>query len=126
MYEHFESLVRKRNLTITEISKATSISSSTFSEWKTGKHSPSLGTLTKIAEYLGVSVEYLMTGKDTEKESEEGTKYYFTDDTAKKAQELFENPDLRILFDAARDSRPEDLQMAADLLRRLKETNPNG
>ncbi|HAB94850.1 MAG TPA: XRE family transcriptional regulator, partial [Lachnospiraceae bacterium] len=33
---------------------------------------------------------------------------------------------MRVLFDAAQDSRPEDLQMAADLLRRLKKTNPDG
>lgn len=126
MYEYFEKLIRERDLTISKISKETGISTSTLSEWKTGKHTLGLKNIQKIAEYLGCSVEYLMTGKDTEKESETGTKWYFTDETAQKAQELFENPDLRILFDAARDSRPEDLQMAADLLKRLKETNRNG
>ena len=79
-----------------------------------------------IANYLHVSPEYLITGLDTEKESISGKKYYFDDATAEKAQELFENPGMRILFDAARDSKPEDLQMAADFLARLKETNPDG
>lgn len=79
-----------------------------------------------IAKYLNVSPEYLLTGQNPEKESTSGQKYYFDDDTAKKAQELFENPNMRILFDAARDSKPEDLQMAADLLARLKESNPDG
>ena len=51
---------------------------------------------------------------------------YYEDDTAEIAQEIFENKDLHILFDAARDSKPEDLQMAADLLKRLKATNPEG
>ena len=45
---------------------------------------------------------------------------------AEIAQEIYETPGMRILFDAARDSRPEDLQMAADLLRRLKQTNQDG
>jgi hypothetical protein len=33
---------------------------------------------------------------------------------------------MRILFDAAKDSKPEDLRRAADLLMRFKETNPDG
>ena len=46
--------------------------------------------------------------------------YYTNPETARLAQELFETPGMRILFDAARDSDPKDLQMAADLLKRLK------
>lgn len=52
--------------------------------------------------------------------------YYDDDETAEIAQELYENEDMRLLFDAAKDSRPEDLKMAADLLKRLKATNPEG
>ena len=52
--------------------------------------------------------------------------WYINEETAKAAQEVFEDPDLRILFDAARDSRPEDIRMAAEMLRRLKRTNPDG
>lgn len=52
--------------------------------------------------------------------------YYQNRETAQLAQELFEDSNMRLLFDAAKDSRPEDLRMAADLLKRLKETNPDG
>jgi hypothetical protein len=52
--------------------------------------------------------------------------YYTNPETAKIAQQIFDDSDLHALFDAARDSKPEDLLMAADLLRRLKGTNPNG
>lgn len=52
--------------------------------------------------------------------------HYLNPETAKVAQELFDDPNLRVLFDAAKNSRPEDLRMAADLLKRLKATNPDG
>lgn len=68
--------------------------------------------LVAIAEALDVSVSYLLDGEK-----------YYDDDTAEKAMELLKDPKYRVLFDAARDSRPEDLQMAADLLERLKMTN---
>lgn len=56
-----------------------------------------------------------MTGE--EKESD---KYYLNDETAKMAQALFENRDLRVLFDAARDATPEDLKTTYDMLMALK------
>lgn len=46
--------------------------------------------------------------------------YYDDDDTAQVAQEIFENKDLRLLFDAARDASPEDLKTAHDILLALK------
>lgn len=78
--------------------------------------------LLKIANYLGMTVDQL-TGVQTD--AQPGG-YYVNEDTARTAQQIFDDPYLRILFDAAQDSRPEDLQMAADLLRRLKKTNPDG
>ena len=78
--------------------------------------------LLKIANYLGVTTDQL-TGVQTNAQPEG---YYVNEDTARTAQQIFEDPYLRILFDAAQDSRPEDLQMAADLLKRLKKTNPDG
>lgn len=125
-YEVFEMLCQKKGVKPFHVSKETGVSTATLSSWKTGRYVPKPDKLQKIAEYFGVSTEYLRTGKDTEKKSISGRGYYFDDATAEKAQELFDNPDMRILFDAARDSRPEDLQMAADLLARLKETNPDG
>lgn len=52
--------------------------------------------------------------------------YYIDVETAKIAQELHDNQDMRMLFDAAKDSKPEDLKMVADMLKRLKSTNPEG
>lgn len=66
-----------------------------------------------------------MTGKDTEKESISGEKYYFNDETAKIAQEMYENTELRALFDAARDAKPEDLNAVYDVLMALKRKEKN-
>lgn len=81
---------------------------------------PSAERLNRLAEYFGVSYAYL-AGVE---ESEQPAGYYLDTETAELAQELFNNSDVRVLFDAARGSRPENLRIAADLLRRLKETNP--
>lgn len=76
--------------------------------------------LKAIADYFGVSMEYFLSDEDPA----EG--YYINPQTAAVAQEIFENKDLRALFDAAQNSNPKDLQLAAEMLRRFKETNPDG
>ena len=73
-----------------------------------------------------MSVEYLMTGKDSVKTSTSGKEYYFNDETAEMAQELYENKDMRLLFSTIKGSTPEMLQKTADIIRILKETNNDG
>lgn len=116
MYEIFAKLLEEKGLKAADVTRATGIKSPVFSEWKKGKSKPNTEKMIKIANFLGVSVEYLTTGKDTEG----GDKYYLNDETAEMAQALFENKDLRVLFDAAKDASPEDLKTTYDMLMALK------
>lgn len=115
MYSVFKLLMEQKGVTPYEISKATGIPASAFTKWKQGISSPKIDRLKLLADYFGVPVEYLMTG-----EMPSGEGYYIDEGTAEVAQALFENKDMRLLFDAARDASPEDLQMVAQLLERLK------
>lgn len=64
MYEVFENLLKKHNITAYKVAKDTGISYSTFSDWKAGRSTPKQDKLKKIADYFGVSLDYLITGKD--------------------------------------------------------------
>lgn len=64
MYERFVTLLDDRGLKAADVTRATGIKSTVFSEWKKGKSSPNADKLVKIAEYLGTTVEYLVTGSD--------------------------------------------------------------
>lgn len=79
----------------------------------------------KVIDITGV-VDVVTEATTQAMERGEFPSYYENEETAEIAQELYENEDMRLLFDAAKDSRPEDLKMAADLLMRLKATNPEG
>ena len=67
--------------------------------------------LQKIAELLNVSYEYLLTGE--EPEQKDG--YYINPEAAEMAQQIYDNKDLRLLFDAAKDVTPEQLKLLHDL-----------
>lgn len=122
MYENYAKIRDSKGLKDSDVAKGTGIRSSVFSDWKKGRYKLKYDKLQRIAEFLGVTTDQL-TGVQTDVQPDG---YYVNEDTARTAQQIFDDPYLRILFDAAQDSRPEDLQMAADLLRRLKKTNPDG
>lgn len=122
MYENYEKILKERGLTNYKVSKDTGIAQSVLSTWKNKGTTPKADKLQILAEYLGVSIDYLL-GVQQNVQSEE---YYQNDEARQAAQEAFDDPDLRVLFDAARGSRSEDIRMAAEMLRRLKGTNPDG
>lgn len=106
------------------VAQATGIGKSTFSDWKSGRSEPKNDKLQKIADCLGVSINYF-----TDDISEQSIGYYLNDETAKVAQEIFENKELRALFDVQRDMEPEDLralhQMALALKRKERGEDDN-
>lgn len=69
--------------------------------------------LKEIAKYLGVSTEYLLSGR-------EGDKYYLNEEAAKIAQALSENKSLQAFMEAAINATPEDLEIAYNMLIALK------
>lgn len=79
--------------------------------------------LEPLAKILKTTPADLMGWSDGD---DEPLSYYLNPETAMIAQMLFENPEYHVLFDAAQGSSPENLLLAADLLRRLKGTNRDG
>ena len=75
MYERFMQLVQEKNITAYRVSKETGVTQTTLSDWKTGRGTPKTATLQKIADYFGVSVDWL-TGKSGFKNNTELAKYY--------------------------------------------------
>lgn len=116
MYEIFEQLLQSFGVTAYKVAKETGVTQSTLSDWKRGRSTPKADNMKKIADYFNVSVDYLMTGE----EKEGGEVYYLNEETRKVAQDIFENKELRMLFDAARDAEPEDLEAVHTMLMALK------
>lgn len=128
IYERYCKLRDERGMKDADVAKATGIGKSTFSDFKSGRSIPKMEKLQKIADLFDVSIAvFLKDDIESQVHKDIQSYLYYRDlDTAAVAQDIFEDSDLRALFGAAKDSRPQDLQMAAELLRRLKETNRDG
>lgn len=60
MYDIFEKLLQKHGVTTYQVSKATGITQSTFSNWKSRRNLISSENGKKIADYFKVPIDYLM------------------------------------------------------------------
>lgn len=67
MYEIYQKLRDERGLKDSDVAREASVSKSTFSDWKVGRSKPGIKKLQKIADFFGVTVDYLMTGKEEDK-----------------------------------------------------------
>ena len=65
MWEIFERLCRDNGVTSADVSRATGIGQSTLGNWKKRRNILNAKAAQKIADYFGVSLQYLITGEDT-------------------------------------------------------------
>ncbi len=71
MYVRISLLCREKGITVTELCKSCSIPRAGLTDYKMGRiKSLSAKTLSKIAEYFAVTVEYLMTGEEKQNTDE--------------------------------------------------------
>lgn len=71
MYEVFEQLLQRYGVTSYKVAKETGVTQTALSNWKSGRSTPSTPTLQKIADYFGVTIDYLMTGEEKKESAPE-------------------------------------------------------
>ena len=122
MYEIFEQLLRKHNLSAYKVSKLTGVTQSTLSDWKRGRSTPKTDTLQKLADYFDVSVDYLMGRESDEPNAidKENNPIVLDDDALELLEELKERPEMRTLFSVSRKATKEDILKAVKIIEALK------
>lgn len=109
-----EKLIKTKKMNVNELANKANVTPSTlYSIIKRDNMKVDLDILVRICEVLGVSVDYFC-----DSENEKG--YYNNPETAKLAQELYDNPDRRVLLDATRDLRPEDVKALTLIISQMK------
>ncbi|PPK79885.1 transcriptional regulator with XRE-family HTH domain [Lacrimispora xylanisolvens] len=103
MYEVFEQLLQKYGVTPYKVAQKAGVTQTALSNWKSGRSTPSAKTLQKIADYFGVTVDYLMTGKEAiEKKSPDNDREQRLLEYARQLLDLGITPDdLAALIDLA-------------------------
>lgn len=115
LLDRVKLLCKNRGISQGKMEKEIGISNGASSKWKVS--SPSMEILQKLSDFFDVSVEYLMTGNVKENDG----KYYINDETTQIAQEIYENKDMRTLFDMSRKMTPERLKAHIEFMKKLQD-----
>lgn len=107
-------LIDENNLTQSELAEMLEVSESAVGKWLLKKAMPRMGVVEKLSSIFNCPKSYLLEEEETRRS------YYLDPQAAKMAQELYDNPEMRILFDAARNVSAEDLKLAAEIISRMK------
>ena len=110
---YYKKLRKMTNKTLAEV---TGLPEGTISRIASGQtKEPTLKTLRLLAKALDCTIDDLQTGGTVEP-------YYLNQETADIAQDIYENPNLRILFDASKNLSPEDIQAVVEIAKRIQAT----
>ena len=115
------------NMRAQELSDRSGVAKASISQYINGTHKPSNVSAGKMASVLGVDPLWLMgfdvpmaSTSSTDETSTQDQGWYLNPEVAEKAQEIYEDPETRILLDAKRDLSMEDLEAVLNIVKALK------
>lgn len=89
------------------------VSQATVSNWCKGLKLPRMDKIDKICSFFNISRSDLMNEEDS-------PQYYLNDDARDLAQFMFENPEYKVLFDASRKVKKEDIEFVKQMIDRMR------
>lgn len=90
-----------------DVAKDLKISKATLSSWMNGTRIPRMPNIDMLCHYFNVSRSDIMEEHDTVQIIGHQKEYYEDPETARLAQEMFEDKDMRMLFDMKKNMTPE-------------------
>lgn len=96
------------------------ISKSTIGMYEQGRRKPDFETLEKIADIFNVDMNFLIGNAKVDENTPD---YYYDDEAMKAAEFLHKNPEYKVLMDASRKIRPEDIRFITEMIDRMSGNN---
>ena len=94
-----------------DLCKYMNVSSATVSDWCNGKKMPRMDKIQAICNWLRLEKSDLLEDKRNKASS-----YYLDDEARDLAEFLYANPEYKILFDATRNVKKDDIQFVKEMI----------
>ena len=86
----------------------------TFTDWINAKTYPRIDKIELMANYFHVPKSELVEEKNTDET------YYLNEDARELAEFMFKNPEYKVLFDASRKVKKEDIAFVKQMIDRVR------
>lgn len=112
-YDVFLALCKEKGVKPAAVAEACGISRSTISTWKSKGYAPRIDKLNLIADYFGVTTDYLLG--QTEKPAAQKD-----DELAEILEEIRRNPELRTMFSVAKNATPDEIRQYINVIKAIR------
>lgn len=126
-YDLFCELCQKKGVSPTRATVEIGLSRTIGTKWKTTGATPQGETLSKIADYFGVSVDYLL-GNDQKEKAPAVTVYDEHDNIIRLDNETLDlidslrtRPEMKMMFSVSKNATKEDIIKAVKIIEALKD-----
>lgn len=104
--------------TQSELCEYMNVSSATVSDWCNGKKMPRMDKIQAICNWLRIEKSDLLEDKGNRNSS-----YYLYDEAKELAEFLYANPEHKVLFDATRKVKKDDILFVKEMIERMSNKN---
>lgn len=111
--KNLKKQMEKNDITKLELAQKLGVSPASVTHWTTGVKTPRMDKVDKMCIIFGCNRSDLITDSTV-------TEFYLNKEAADLAEFLHQSPEYRVLFDAARKVKPEDIQFVKDFLDRIR------
>ena len=115
-YDLFCQLCEQKGVSVTRATVEMGLSRTSGSKWKRTGATPNGETLNRIAEYFGVTTDYLLTGQQTEKAAID----VVDDDLREYLDELRSRPEKRLLFSVTKNATRSQIEAIVKMIEEMQ------
>lgn len=98
-----------------DLSTYMNVSQATVSNWCKGLKMPRMDKIDRICDFLHCKRSDLMEEKEDSDDC-----YYLNEDAKEMAQFLYDNPEYKVLFDASRKVKKDDIDFVKQMIDRVR------
>ena len=121
MARNIQYYMDKYGKTRQDMCDALGVKYTTFTDWVKGNTYPRIDKIELMANYFGITKADLVESHDTKEQ------YYLNEDAKELAQFMYENPEYKVLFDASRKVKKDDIEFVKQFIDRMSgEGNDTG
>lgn len=118
--DNIRRLRKQSGLTQSEFGEIAGVTDRAVSAWEKGIAEPRIDTIQKLATHFDISKGAIVDDVNDHKEEVNNKTYYLDPKVVEIAQEVYEHPELKLLFEASRKVSAEDLKAIIYIANRLK------
>ena len=109
--------LKLNKMTQAELASKMHVSTATASNWCIGSKFPRRDKVNRICELLNIGISDLMDDQN----HSPSPAYYLNKDTGDITKFMFDNPEYKVLFDAVRRVKKEDIEFVREMMERMSD-----